>query len=191
MKLIPMFLMVGVGMLTVGCGQNPSTKTETTEEKAAAPVSNAPAAASAEMKNAKGEDLGTVRLVPMEGGHGVRVEGDLKNLPPGTRGFHIHMVGKCDPPDFKSAGGHFNPTNAKHSMDTQGGHAGDLGNITVGQDGTVSINTVAHNVTLGEGPNSLFHEGGTSIMVHADADDLKSDPTGNAGGRIACGVVTR
>jgi Cu-Zn family superoxide dismutase len=192
MKLIPLFLMFGATLLTVGCGQNSGTKSTAEDKGEAAPAAPAaPEAATAEMKNAKGDVLGTIRLTAAEAGHGVRLAGDLKDLPPGIHGFHIHMVGQCEAPDFKSAGGHFNPTDTKHSMDTQGGHAGDLGNITVNKDGTVAIDTVAHNVSLGEGSNSLFHPGGTSVMVHADADDLKSDPAGNAGARIACGVVTR
>lgn len=148
-------------------------------------------AASAELKNAKGEVVGKLRIAPVRKGEGVRVTGMVKNLPPGDHGFHIHMTGKCDPPDFTSAGGHFNPAKSQHSLHDKGGHAGDLGNITVAADGTAKINMRVGQVTLGEGPNSLFKPDGTAVVIHANPDDLKTDPTGNAGGRIACGVIMK
>ena len=148
-------------------------------------------AAMAELKNAKGEVVGNVRVAPQRGGAGVRITGNVMNLPAGEHGIHIHMTGKCEAPDFQSAGGHFNPTGAKHSLHTQGGHAGDLGNLTVAANGKAKVNMVVPNVTLGEGANSLFKEGGTALVIHEKADDLKTDPAGNAGARIACGVITR
>jgi Cu-Zn family superoxide dismutase len=151
----------------------------------------AKAAATVEMKTAKGESVGTLRVVPVRGG-GVRFVGELSNLPPGEHGFHIHAEGKCDPPDFQSAGPHFNPTSAKHSHVDQGGHAGDLGNVTVDAGGKAKVNVLVKGVTVAaEGANSLFKDGGTSVMVHASADDLKTDPAGNAGARIACGIVSK
>ena len=147
--------------------------------------------ATAELKTAKGEVVGNVRLAG-RGAEGVRIMGEVKGLTPGDHGIHIHMTGKCEAPDFASAGGHFNPTSAKHGVNTQGGHAGDLGNLTVGSDGSAKIDMTIPGVTMrGSDATSLFKEGGTALVIHANADDLKTDPAGNAGGRFACGVITR
>jgi superoxide dismutase, Cu-Zn family len=155
------------------------------------PAKSSAGAAMAELKNAKGETVGKVRIAPQRGGAGVRITGDVMNLAPGEHGFHIHMTGKCEAPGFQSAGGHFNPEGHKHSVASQGGHAGDLGNLKVGENGKAKINIVASSVTLGEGANSLFKEGGTALVIHEKADDLKTDPAGDAGARIACGVISR
>lgn len=146
--------------------------------------------AKAELINAQGEKIGMAILT--EEAKGVKIKLTASKLPPGVHGFHIHAVGKCDAPEFASAGAHFNPEGKKHGLQNpEGPHAGDLPNITVKQDGTVEVEVVAPSVTLGEGKNSLFHPDGTSLMVHADPDDGKSDPAGHAGARIACGVITR
>jgi Cu-Zn family superoxide dismutase len=148
--------------------------------------------AMAELKNAKGEVVGKVRIAGQRGAEGVRITGEVSGLTPGDHGIHIHMTGKCEAPDFTTAGGHFNPTSAKHSLHTQGGHAGDLGNLKVESNGTAKIDiTVPGVVIRGDGANSLFKEGGTALVIHANPDDLKTDPTGNAGGRFACGVISR
>ena len=145
--------------------------------------------AHADISNAQGQKIGTATLHPS--GNGVRVDVQVSQLPPGTHGIHIHNVGKCEGPSFASAGGHFNPTTKKHGKDNpEGPHAGDLLNIEVAADGTGKASLSDPNVTLGEGTNSLFHEGGTALVIHEKADDYKTDPAGNSGARIACGVIT-
>ena len=146
--------------------------------------------AKANLLNAKGERVGTATLT--EKSNGVQLDLKASNLPPGIHGFHIHAVGICEAPDFKSAGPHFNPEGKQHGWDNpQGHHLGDLQNLNVDSDGKVSVRVLVPGVTLGEGPNSLFHEGGTSLIIHEKADDGKTDPAGNAGARIACGVIIR
>lgn len=146
--------------------------------------------AKAELHNTQGELIGTATLT--EGSEGVKIMLEVSNLPAGEHGFHIHAVGKCEPPDFTSAGGHFNPHGKKHGLQNpEGSHAGDLPNLTVGSDGKAKIEVVAKEVTLGEGQHSLFHPDGTALIIHANADDEKTDPAGNAGPRIACGVIVK
>jgi len=146
--------------------------------------------AKANLLNAQGAPIGTATF--SEKSNGVQLELKVANLPPGLHGFHIHTVGKCEAPDFKSAGAHFNPEGKQHGWDNPlGHHLGDLQNLNVGPDGKANVKILVPGVTLGEGPNSLFHEGGTSLVIHEKPDDGKTDPAGNAGARIACGVIIR
>jgi superoxide dismutase, Cu-Zn family len=159
---------------------------------AAALGDTAPKSAHADVMNAQGAKIGTAKITPTAGG--VKIALNVAQLTAGDHGIHIHAVGKCEGPDFKTAGGHFNPTNAHHgannTMDPHP-HAGDLSNLVVAKDGKAKITIVAKGVTLGDGANSLFHDGGTSLVIHAKADDLMTDPSGNSGDRIACGVIQK
>ena len=137
---------------------------------------------------ADGAAIGSVRLT--ETPHGVLIAATAEGLPPGPHAFHIHAVGACQTPDFTSAGGHFNPTGAKHGiLSPDGMHAGDLPNVHVAADGTLNVEVLTQAVTLNDGPTSLFDEDGASLVIHANADDYRTDPTGEAGGRIACAVI--
>ncbi len=153
--------------------------------------SSSPPTAKATLLNNQGHKVGEAKLI--ETPQGVKIELTVENLPPGVHAFHIHDKAECLCPDFKSAGGHFNPYHKQHGLQNPlGPHAGDLPNITVGPDGKATVSVVAKLVTLKEGPkNSLFQPGGTSLVIHADPDDNVSDPAGNAGARIACGPILK
>jgi Cu-Zn family superoxide dismutase len=149
-----------------------------------------PATAKADLADSKGASVGTAKF--KESANGVSLALEVSNLPPGVHGFHIHAVGKCDPPDFKTAGGHFNPEGKKHGWENpEGHHMGDLQNLTVDAQGKAKLRVAVAGVTLGDGPNSLFQTQGTALVIHAAPDDNKTDPAGNAGARIACGVITK
>lgn len=147
-------------------------------------------AAKADLKDAAGKTVGTATFTTSQAGVQVKVQ--VTGLKPGPHGFHVHAAGLCEPPDFKTAAGHFNPAGKQHGLDNpMGHHGGDMPNLVVGANGEGNATATLRGVTLGDGEASLFHAGGTALVVHADADDGKTDPAGNAGARIACGVVQR
>ena len=158
---------------------------------AAASIATA-AAVKVEMKDAKGNPVGSARITPAERG-GVLIHLNLRGLPVGEHAAHIHSVAKCDGPDFTSAGPHFNPDMKKHGLDSEfGPHAGDMANFTVsGKKGRSNATLVNTRVKLDESDHSLFAKGGTALVIHATKDDMQSDPAGNAGARIACGTITK
>lgn len=145
--------------------------------------------AKATLKDTTGKDVGTVSLVQTS--NGVLLKMMVKGLPPGEKAFHIHAVGRCEPP-FTTAGSHFNPAGKKHGLaSADGAHAGDMPNLHIPANGDLTVEVLNTAITLVKGqPHSLFDADGSSIIIHANADDHKTDATGNAGDRIVCGIIT-
>jgi superoxide dismutase, Cu-Zn family len=145
--------------------------------------------ATAQMKDRDGKLVGTISLT--ETPQGVLLNGELDGLPTGPHGFHLHTVGRCEPP-FTSAGGHFNPDNRKHGFhDAGGAHAGDLPNLHVVADGKAVADAMAPGLTVSGGSRSLLDQDGTALVIHARADDYRTDPAGESGDRIVCGILTK
>lgn len=169
-------LLLGVAAVLAGC--------------ASMPAERGPLSAEATLKDKAGKRVGAATLI--ETPEGVRIAVTGYGLPPGPHGLHIHAVGVCQPPEFTSAGAHFNPGQKQHGrLNPAGPHAGDLPNLVIAGTGQGGIDITTRAVSLGPGPNTLLGDNGTSIVVHANTDDEKTDPTGNSGGRIACGVITK
>ena len=147
--------------------------------------------ASATMFDAAGRQLGVVTLTEAEANRGVVIAARLQGLAAGEHGMHFHTVGTCDAgAAFASAGGHFNPSARKHGLENPTGpHAGDLPNFTVSEDGMGTFRETTSRVTLAAGAGSLLDADGSAIVIHATSDDQRTDPAGNSGARIACGVV--
>ena len=156
------------------------------QEEAIPPEGAGAASASATIEARSGSTLSGTAVFE-ETSDGVRVVVELSGLTPGDHGVHVHEVGDCSAEDASSAGGHFNPTGVDHGAPgSQPHHAGDFGNITIGEDGTGTLELTSKDITLGEGANSIR---GRAIVIHGGADDLTSQPSGAAGPRIGCGVI--
>lgn len=162
---------------------------EDSSASAAESEPNAPQPVTVRIINGKGQEIGQALLSQAK--DGVRIQLEAGQLPQGEHGFHVHQIGVCEPPDFKTAGNHFNPNMKHHGFENpEGPHAGDLPNLTVGADGKVKADVTAKLLTLEKGkPNSLLKSEGTALVIHEKADDYKTDPSGNSGARIACGVI--
>ncbi len=141
------------------------------------------------LQNAEGKTVGEARFSPAPDGVALNVK--VTGLPAGTHGIHLHAVGSCKAPDFASAGSHWNPMHKMHGLDSpQGAHLGDLPNLVIGTNGTGKLDAVVKGAKLDSSDSGLFDADGTALVLHAGPDDNKTDPSGNSGGRVACGVVT-
>jgi superoxide dismutase, Cu-Zn family len=171
--------------LLVGGGVNACTATMDAPDSAQAPAAGGGPIAYADIRDKDGAARGRATARPM--GDGVHVSAALENVAPGTYAFHVHSTGTCTPPDFTSAGPHWNPDGKQHGKDNPAGpHKGDLPNVTIGADGRGSVSSHIGGVTMA----GLMDADGAAVILHAGVDDYRTDPTGNAGGRAACGVFS-
>ncbi len=160
-----------------------TTSTDAASGQAAAPVARG--------KFVAGDGTARGQAVVTQAADGLHVVVKAQGVPPGDHAVHIHMTGTCTGPDFTSAGGHWNPAGHKHGKDNPAGmHMGDMPNMLVGTDGTGEMEYVVPRGTISEGATPLLDADGAAVVIHAQADDYKTDPTGNAGGRIACAVLS-
>lgn len=182
MKSLTMVMTVSLGVLMLtGCQ---SVKSAATTEAASPPPQ-----VQVSLIGANGQTVGTAQLTSVQ--EGVQIDLQVSGLAPGTHGFHIHEKAVCEAPSFDSAGAHFNPVKREHGfLNPKGAHAGDLPNLVVDEQGNGHLSTVSKAVVLlPDKINSLYKQGGTSLVIHEKPDDLKTDPSGNSGKRIACGVL--
>ncbi len=173
---ITLSAVVLLSLIAVGCSQEGESPGEVSGNVARAALTGAD-------QTQYGE------VIVAQGDNGLLVNIKAQGLPPGAHGVHIHEFGKCEGPDFKSAGGHWNPAAKEHGFDNpQGAHAGDFFNLDIGADGSGSLEALVPGATLSGGDNALLDADGAAFVVHEGPDDLKTDPSGDSGGRIACGV---
>ena len=183
-------LLVTAAVLLSACGAADDQSTTAPSATDQAETATAGQAfAKADIVDASGKSVGSATIAASGDAHVLEL--NVSGIAPGEHGMHLHVVGACDVPDFTSAGSHLNPHNKQHGRDNpQGSHLGDLPNITAGADGAATL-TVPLNAPLADLEKYLMDTDGTAIVVHATADDYRTDPTGNSGGRIACGVLKR
>jgi Cu-Zn family superoxide dismutase len=184
--LVAAALLIAIGACERGNQAEENARTAEGPVASGADVTN-----SVEIRNAQGEVLGHAQV--SEEADGIRFALQLTGLAPGsTHGVHVHEKGACDPPAFESAGGHFNPTQRVHGFaDPNGPHLGDLPNITADENGQIVTNVIANGVTRGTEQTGLRRPGGTALVVHENPDDYLTNPSGNSGARIACGVISQ
>lgn len=182
--------LVVAGLVASACASGPNVaKSDATPNPATYIESPSAPIANAGFVDKDGKILGTASF--RETRLGVWIEVDVRDLPPGKHGMHIHAAGKCDPPDFMTAGGHFNPNTKAHGTPSSvSAHAGDLQQLVVGEDGRGALTQIAPHLSLNRAAsNGLAFGPGTAIVIHAGEDDGRTDPSGNSGARIACGVI--
>ena len=164
----------------------PAGNDQSADASTPAPGETAGQAATATLRSADGESRGQATATEM--GDGIQIRLAVAGMEPGTYAAHVHTTGRCDPPAFESAGGHWNPTDQQHGReDPQGPHKGDLPNVTVGADGSGTLDFAITGVTIAGGAMPLLDADGAAMMIHAKPDDYRSQPSGDAGDRIACG----
>lgn len=175
------------GANATDAAQAEGEKTTDVKQGATSASPAGPEVAHAQLRDADGNDVGWVRIHGSP--NGVLVRARFSGLPEGEHAFHVHEVGKCEPP-FESAGGHYNPGDDKHGFLVKGGpHAGDLPNIVIPQSKSLEIDVMADNLDVKGGKAPLLDANGSTFIVHVGQDDYKSQPSGDAGKRIACGVI--